>query len=846
MNTANKTRNSLHRVWSFGIVMVISVLALGSGVPVWGAKNKDDGPPPPAAPKPSLGGKETPGLYKQMLEGPLGEVEEIVFATRSPSREWHFFANTGYACQNPDKKFFSANSGGLYALNLKTLEERLIFSDPGGAVRYPCVSYDGERILFSYRPTDSEVYHIYEINADGTGLRQITDGPFDDVEPIYVPDGGIVFTSARCHRYVPCLNSQVQILYRCELDGSGLRPLSAGQENELTPWMLSDGRVIYMRWEYVERDIRTYHHLWTIRPDGTNEMVFFGNNAQSYVCVRGGIVLTDAKPIPGTQNVVAISGSKHGSKEYRGHVVIIDPTEGPDDWDNIIYLTEGEKEKWRDPYPISENCFLVVADNEFYVMDAMGNWEKFHTSSSTMVHEPRPLQARTPEPVIPSEVDLSKTTGKMVLSQAHVGRNLETLKQGDVKKLMILEVLPKPVSWGNPGRMHGAGHNLKRLIGTVPVEPDGSAHFEAPAMRALMFVMLDENDKAIRRMRSFVTLMPGETYSCIGCHEERTYIDAPPQPALQALQREASRPELPAATPRFGIVDYPRDVQPILDKHCVKCHNDKFPKDAFSLSGGVTPKNSIGYDALARRVPLGKERGDDLPYTSGSGATKLLDMLRDGHGKVKLSEEELTILRLWMDLGTRWAGTYASLAPPEEHGFAFSDENKKSRRRVNAVLDASIIQNRCDGCHADDVKKRKDDVYRKYLQSMWTESFNLDRPEDSLILMAPLAKDAGGLGWCREEGTEKGAGAVFEDKTDEDYQAILSMVEQVRKGCYPRGAHFQPGFRGHPVYIREMKRYGVLPTDFDPETPIDPFAVDQTYYELFYPEVTPLIAAEKK
>ncbi len=824
MSVLSLSRTHLHLC---SVALVMLFWGVGFAAP----KNEQD---LPAAPKPGLMGKETPGLFKQMLEGPLKDVEEIVFAMRGSSREWHFFASTGYDCADPTKEYWSTGPGALMAMNLHTGDVRIIMDDPKGAVRYPCVSYDGKKIVFSYRPGDEKVYHLYEINADGSGLKQLTFGEFDDVEPIYVPDGGIVFVSARCKRYVPCFRSQVQMLYRCEADGSDIRPLSAGQENELTPWMLPDGRVVYMRWEYVERQVRTYHHLWAIRPDGTNEVAYFGNNSNSYVSVPGGVVITDAKPIPGTEKVVAISEEKHGAREYSGAVVVIDPTEGPDNWDNIKYITSTGKSKqadsqpWRDPYAFSADCFMLANEDGLYVMDSQGNYEKFYDGPA-MLHEPRPLQSRPKEPVMPSTVDMSKTTAKCVISNVTRGRAMEGVKPEDVKKVMLIEVLPKPISVsGTLTRFKGNGSNLKRIIGTVPVEPDGSAYFEAPAMRAYMFVLLDENDRAIKRMRSFTTFMPGETVSCIGCHESRTLTEQPEDAlALAALKRPPSQIEKPVGMPPYGIVDYMRDLQPVLDKHCVKCHTPTSGNG--DLTGGASPDSIHGYQKLSRMTPLGGNViGNDPPYKYGSGNSKLLDMLRDGHGKVKLSEAEFNLFRLWIDSGMWQEGTHAAMIDKRFAGFAASD-NPKGMEQYAATLDADILQRRCDSCHTPE-KSKKYGLRRKKVID--TDNLDLNDIEQSLLLLAPLSKEAGGLGKCKDEKTP----AVFADKEDPDYIALKGEIEKIRDVCYPGGFHWQPGFRPLEMYYREMKRYGVLAPDVDSSTPLDPFEVDQKYYELFYPE----------
>ncbi|MFP4381888.1 MAG: hypothetical protein ACLFUS_15420 [Candidatus Sumerlaeia bacterium] len=789
-------------------------------------------------PKPGLGGVETPGLLDKHLDGALKDVEEIVFCMRGSAREWHFFATTGYDCADPSREWFSLGPGALMAMNLRTKEVRTILDDPKGAVRSPCVSYDGQRILFSWRRDESKVFHLYEINADGTGLRQITDGAFDDVEPVYVPDGGIVFSSARCKRFVPCFRSQVQMLYRCELDGTGIRALSAGQENELTPWVLPDGRVIYMRWEYVERQVRTYHHLWTIRPDGTNEMVYFGNNSKSYVSVPGSVVIMDAKPIPGTNSVVAVSHNKHGGRNYTGAVVVIDPSEGPDEWDNLLNITSDPRtdlpdaRKWRDPYPLSRDCFILALENAIYIMDGKGNFEKIFEGPA-MLHEPRPLTARPRETELPSMVDPSNPKATCMIADVTIGRNMEGIDPGDVKKMMILEVLPKPISVsGGVRRFHGNGSNLKRIIGTVPVEPDGSVHFEAPAMRALMFVLLDEKDRAIKRMRSFTTFMPGEQTSCIGCHERRTLITAPQRQTVMALERYPSKPELPVGSPPYGIVDYMRDLQPILDKHCVKCHNPL--SGNLNFSGGVMPDFIHGYKELSRITPLGgQSRGNDPPYKFGSGNSKLLDMLEAGHHKVQLSEAEFNMFRLWIDTGMWMTGTHANMMWKDRCGFAASD-NPKGVENYKAVISGDILQRRCDSCHEPQMSKK---FGKRRKQIIDNDNLDLTNVEKSLLLLAPLAKDAGGLGLCRDkESVEAGKGKVFATKGDPDYVTLKKEIEQIREIAFPGGFHWKPGFKPVDMYIREMKRYGVLPEEFDPDTPLDPWKTDQQYYELFYPE----------
>jgi len=228
------------------------------------------------------------GLLAAMLDGPMAGVEEIVFAVRTSARR-HYYENFGFGIVPRDQYPLPGpgpaapgvplfgKGGRLCRLNLRSGRVTVLLDDPEGAVRDPQVHYGGTKILFSYRRGGESHYHLWEIRVDGSDLRQLTDGPFDDIEPTYLPDGGIMFCSSRCRRVVGCFPAPVAVLYRCDASGTGVRPLSANPFTDNTPWMLPDGRVIYTRWEYVDRNQMTFHHLWTANPDGTGQMAYFGN-----------------------------------------------------------------------------------------------------------------------------------------------------------------------------------------------------------------------------------------------------------------------------------------------------------------------------------------------------------------------------------------------------------------------------------------------------------------------------------------------------------------------------------------------------------------------------------------
>ncbi len=207
------------------------------------------------------------------LAGPMRDVQHIVFAVRLGYEDPHWYANIGYFCDDEESKAYAGNgqpdAGKLCMFDLRTKEVTVLLDAKGGSIRDPEVHYDAQNSLFSYRKADSDFYHLYEINVDGSGLKQLTFGEFDDYEPAYLPDGGIVFVSTRCQCWVNCWKTQVGVLYRCNADGSNIQRLSHNAEHDNTPSVLPDGRILYTRWEYVDRSQVQFHHLWTMNPDGS-------------------------------------------------------------------------------------------------------------------------------------------------------------------------------------------------------------------------------------------------------------------------------------------------------------------------------------------------------------------------------------------------------------------------------------------------------------------------------------------------------------------------------------------------------------------------------------------------
>ena len=785
-------------------------------------------------------------LLDDALSGPLKDSEEIVFCTRARYDDGHWYANIGHYCDDVNKKAYAGNgkpdTGVLFRYNLRTKEKHVILDAEGGSVRDPHVDYDGRTIIFSYRKAGTDHYHLYEIQSDGTGLRQITSGPWDDYEPCRLPDGDIMFVSTRCKRWVGCWYTQVGTIHRCKPDGSDIINVSGNIEHDNTPAVLPDGRILYMRWEYIDRSQVEYHHLWTMNPDGTGVNVFYGN-------MHSWTVMIDALPIPGTQEILASFSPGHGVNEHAGVATIVSQQLGPDDPAAAVRLKH--KGHIRDPFPVTKDLFMMAKDKSVVLMTRDSQEQIVYTDPDTPVHEPRLLRSRPREPVIPNRVAVGTPPhGQFVLMDVYRGRNMEGVKRGDIKKLLVLEVLPKPVNFsGGMDLTSWLGtFNLERVLGTVPVEEDGSASFYAPAGRALFFVALDANDLSVKRMQSFANLMPGETFTCIGCHEERsgTADIRQPETTLLALQRRPS-----AIQPFAGFWDVPdfqRDIQPILDRHCVSCHDPKKRAGGLNLVAAHTPRFSNAYVALLTRNQVADGAnglGNRPPRTIGSSASPLLQRLSGGHKDVKASPEEWRTVWLWIEAAAPYAGSYAAIRNTEEqHYYGHAGGKIWGECR-------DVFKRRCWECHKNteennvtgfpfnwgirrDKEKgklgRPTGSYERIVlpndpARMFDAGVLVDytQPECSSILLAPLAKEAGGLGRCGR--------AVFADKNDPDYKKVLASIESGKKLHDERPAWGMPGWKPNPQYVREMKRFGVLPESFDlAKDAFDPFAIDQAYW----------------
>jgi len=649
-----------------------------------------------------------------VADNPLIDFDKLVFVKRRTFQSNHYYTDYINGC-----RYFG---GDLCLLDLRSGKvEGLCPSLKDGIFGRFDVSFDAKRIVFGWKRSLDEGFRIYEVGADGTGLRQITFPPeneaeivrsyrvryhhgTDDMHPCYLPDGGICFISTRCQYGILCDapdDFTTTVLYRVDADGGNMEKLTNSSVSEASPIAMADGRILYTRWEYVDKGAVSAKCLWAVRPDGTSSVEIYGND------ISLPPTLTQGRDIPGKEGLYVVLGAPHYPQNRVGTVIRLDMSRNIRTRDPMTYITpyvdiraEGgfhhlaDDGTWRrsnagplfaEPYPLSDKWFLVShnPDKDFkdptayglYLLDEKGRTLRIHGDPETSCWQPVPLCPRPRPPALRSARDPELASkGQAVVALTDIYHGMEGIERGTVKYLRVLEQVPRP--WASRRRWGGDSYDqqhsviskdtalgLKVQHGVVPVEDDGSAHFLVPADRNVFFQALDENYMAVQTERTYVNYRPGEIRTCIGCHE--TPQDAPKLPPgtarnVLALKRGPSTPApQPGEASAGRPLHYPTDVQPVLDKHCVTCHSGEKPKGGLDLSGTMTALFSVSYENLLperrggkgrRGTPLvGPTIGENHPKTGnvhylppkslGSHASLLV--AAHSKGKVKLADPKL-------------------------------------------------------------------------------------------------------------------------------------------------------------------------------------------------------------
>ena len=633
-------------------------------------------------------------------DNPLVNAHEIAFVTRDQYPQEHH--NTATIFQKGEINARSYRTeGALKALDAKTGKVRdIVPLVAGRTVRDPEVDYDGRRIVFSMRNGADDDYHVYAVWSDGSSLRQLTrEAGVSDIDPVWLPDGDIVFSSTRNPKYCMCNRHIMCNLYRMRPNGANIHQIGVSTLFEGHATVLEDGRVMYDRWEYVDRDFGDAQGLWVCNQDGTKHAIYWGHNTTS----PGGVV--NARHLPDGR-VIAVLGSCH-DKPW-GALGIIDRSRGVDGrepvdltWprDYIDRIHAGGREdfdstrclpvKYADPYPIDSGHFLCARqvgrgpEMAIVYLDTFGNEVVVHEEAPGC-HTPVILAARPQPRVQPRQRNFShpNATGRFLLQDVYVGTHMAGVKRGSIKAIRVVES-PEKRSWTGPQGWQGHGEEApamnwhsfenKRILGTVPVEADGSAYFEVPANTFVYFQALDAEGKMVQSMRSGAFLQPGELYGCVGCHENRV-VQAPPTAAPTIAARRAPS-KLDGAYNLRGLdkgtpahfYSYQREVQPVFDRSCVRCHDYGKPAgEKLNLSGDLGAYFCTSYVdlwALKYVTCAGGGPAETLPAHSwGSHASKLTKTLY-GHGGVTLSEDDRDRILTWMDVNAPYYPQYECAYP---------------------------------------------------------------------------------------------------------------------------------------------------------------------------------------
>jgi len=552
--------------------------------------------------------------------------------------------------------------------------------------------FDADRLLFSSIGSHNR-FQVFEIGADGKNLRQVTRGEESDVDnydACYLPDGRILFGSSSCFQSVPCERrlDEVSVLHVMNGDGSGVRRLCFDQDHNFYPTMMNDGRVLYTRWEYTDIAHAFSARLFTMNPDGTEQRAYYASSG--YWPNR----IFYARPVPdhATKFVGVISG--HHGTARAGELVLFDVAKGRRQAEGAVQripgwgrkveasmvdaLVDGSWPKFLHPYPLSDKYFLVScqprSDSRWgiYLVDVFDNMVLLREEDGCVLFEPAPLR-KTPRPrVIPDRVDLASREGTVYLSDIYAGQGLQGIPRGTVKKLRLFTYHFN--YFGTSGIEDYIGMDgpwdVRRVLGTVPVAEDGSASFTVPANTPIAVQPLDAEGKALQLMRSWFTAMPGETVFCVGCHEDAN--GTPPNRHARALTDEPLR-----ITPWHGPVrgfSWDREVQPVLDKYCVGCHDGRqqadgtTPPDLRRAEPRKLPASEAPFPpsfyALRRFVRSPGLEGDPRmlpPADYHADTNPLVQMLRKGHHNVRLDEEAWDRLVTWIDMNAPAYGAWLEI-----------------------------------------------------------------------------------------------------------------------------------------------------------------------------------------
>ena len=671
---------------------------------------------------------------------------------------------------------------------------RVVWSHPKSLIYDLALSDDAKKVWFTMRHDGARAWQIYSINLDGTGFRQITATPdAHNASPAPLADGRLAFVSSRTKGYhTVCQSGPCTHLYVMDGDGSNAKRLSSNTLSDFGVVPYGDGRLLFTRWEYVDWNLTYRQSLWTQYPDGRNLALWFGNMTEDPAS------FIQPVPIPGSPSVVCVLAPHHGCSY--GAIGVVTNAEGPEGEKGVAYrvltpefpATEDKNMPWAYcwPHPAGAGTYLCSYGGggkerfRISLIDERGNRATVYDAKETSAFRALPLVPRRPAPVLPAYKPL--TTKTVTLPKCPPGQREEEkvgvgylfvsdVQQGvatnvalsEMRHIRIMEQIPKTMNrtWDfvlDQGPLMSAGtYYAKRVWGYAPIETDGSAYFEVPALKEVYLQLVDGEGRELKRMTSALNVMPGSLQSCVGCHEHRATTGLPANG--KAAQREPTPLKFPAWG-NAGVIDYRRTVQPVFDRSCVRCHSGPNPPKGLSLTGNLTRFFCMSYDGLVNRSDANnvsrahfadpsKPKGlvdclrlltgiGDVLRTkdSGSFASRLPDYFRKEHCGVDVSADDRRIVYEWIDAMVPYYPTadYAHLqAKSNRDKWGLPDEKGFQPWFTKRYL--PLYTNSCASCHGE----IRHNGYEWQGHWGWID---LTKPEWSPALVAHLPKEAGGRG----------------------------------------------------------------------------------------------------
>ncbi|HOD81876.1 MAG: Formylglycine-generating sulfatase enzyme [Planctomycetes bacterium ADurb.Bin126] len=574
--------------------------------------------------------------------------------------------------------------------------------------------FDADRMLFSTIGKNG-AWAVGEVKVDGTGYRQVSPDEHADIDyydPVYLPSGKIICDSTSGYQGVPCVSGSdyVANLHVMDANGKNIRRLCFEQDNDWCPVMMDNGRVLFLRWEYTDSAHYFSRVLFHMNPDGTDQKAFYGSN--SYWPNS----LFYARPVPGSNTkFVGIVTGHHGVRRM-GELVLFDAGMGRFEADGAVQripgygkkveaitkdtLVDGSWPKFLHPYPLSEKYHLasmLPAGNGrwgIYLVDVFDNLVLLKDVAGYSLYEPVPVR-KTPKPfIVADKVDPKLKDAFMYMTDIYAGPGLKDVPRGKVKALRVYKY---EYSLRNVGGHYDLGMegpwDAHIILGTVPLEADGSVMFRIPANTPVAFQPIDAEGKALQLMRSWTVGMPGEVVSCVGCHEDQN-VTSPNYNAIAA--KKLPQGIAPWRGPARGF-SFIREVQPVLDKYCVGCHDGQERSGRKDLPDFAdTGKHGRYYKSYMALHPYVRRNGPEgdyhllTPLEFHADTSELVQMLSKGHHNVKLDAEAWDRLITWIDLNVPALGTWTERGAKPN----FVDRRKElARLYANVQDDPEVIVN---------------------------------------------------------------------------------------------------------------------------------------------------------